>query len=226
MSKKILVIGSEERVTAFKHCFVNAPEFEIELSDGDEEEDFELYDLIADLNFDDDDENIEIYAGLKDKLILLSSVKQSLSEFVYKSDAKLKSKLFGINAIPAYLSSNTWEISAFRYPEYEAIEIFLQGSQATLHKVADRVGMFRPRIDFVLFNELASCLQEQISLQPEQGNELIEKYSNQIDTFGVTDVFETLMAMYEDTKLVKYCPCPFLKTKYLRDQTFLKKQKL
>lgn len=226
MSKKILVIGDEQRIKAFKACFEGTVGFEIEVSDGDEEEDFDLYDLIADLNFDDNDENMEIYADLKDKLILVGAVKQSLSESVYKINTKLKCKLFGINALPLYLASKQWEISAYRYPEYETLENFLGNNIIQIVKVADRVGMLRPRLDYVSMNETAACMQEQILIHQEGQDTVLHSYLENIDRHGVTDVFETLMALYEDTKEDRYKPSPLLKTRYLRNQAFIKKPKL
>lgn len=225
MSKKILLIGDEKRIDAFKNYLNKDDLYEIDISDGDEEEDYELYDLIADLNFDDNDENMEIYAGLKDKIVLVSSVKQSLSESIYKTDGKLKCKLFGINSIPAYINTGLWEISAYRYPEYVALEEFLSKSTIKIQKVLDRVGMLRPRLDFLLFNELALCLQEQVSLSHDPIDPIIENYVEAHDKYSTTDIFESLMAIYEDTKEERFHPCPFLKTKYLRNQSLIKRQK-
>lgn len=220
---KLLLIGEEARTNAFRGNIQNTDNFEIDLSDGDEEEDFEEYDVIVDLNLDDDDENMPIYAGLRDKIVIVSSTKQSLAESTYAASAKVKCKLFGINAMAYYLQDRKWEISAFRFNEYESLAPVLNLLQANMIQVADRVGMLRPRIDFVRFNELAFCMQEQIA----SGHD-IEKFFQDnpletIDQIGITDVFENLMAMYEDTKEGRFKPSPLLKTKYLRNQKFIKK---
>jgi 3-hydroxybutyryl-CoA dehydrogenase len=41
----------------------------------------------------------------------------------------------------------------------------------------------------------------------------------------VTAVFETLTAIYDDTRDERYKICPLLKTKYLRNETFYKVKK-
>jgi 3-hydroxybutyryl-CoA dehydrogenase len=41
----------------------------------------------------------------------------------------------------------------------------------------------------------------------------------------VTSVFETLAAIYEDTKDERYKICPLLKTKYLKGETFYREKK-
>jgi hypothetical protein len=47
-------------------------------------------------------------------------------------------------------------------------------------------------------------------------------YFRQIDTYQITPIFETLMAIYEDTKDVKFLPSQLLKKKYLRNHQLVK----
>lgn len=223
--QRILLIGDEKRIKTFRACIQDIPTFEIEISDGDEEEDFDTYQIIVDLNFDDNDENFPIYAGLKDQIILLSAAKQTLSEAIYKYDVKIKSKLFGINAIPHYIQTKHWEISAYRFPEYTALDSFLQTAKINWTKVADRVGMLRPRLDFIQYNELCNTLQEQIIIDPDIDQSMAANYLQNIENIGITDIFETLLALHDDTKEMKYYPGPFLKTRYLRNQPLVKKSK-
>ena len=220
---KLLLIGEESRTKAFRGNIQNSDGFEIDLSDGDEEEDFEEYDVIVDLNLDDDDENMPIYAGLRDKIVIVSSTKQSLAESIYSAGVKVKCKLFGINAMTYYLQDRKWEISAYRFNEYESLAPVISLLQANVLQVSDRVGMLRPRIDFVRFNELSFCIQEQIASSQDLEKFLSDNPMEMIDQIGITDVFENLMAMYEDTKEGRYKPSPLLKTKYLRNQKFIKK---
>lgn len=223
--QRILLIGDEKRINAFRHCIQDVSSYEIEISDGDEEEDFDTYQMIVDLNFDDNDENFPIYAGLKDQIVLLSAAKQSISEAIYKYDVKVKSKLFGINAIPHYLQFKLWEISAFRFPEYVALESFLKPASVQWFKVSDRVGLLRPRVDFIQYNELCNILQEQLLLDSDIEHALTHPYLQAIENIGITDIFETLLALYDDTKEIKYYPGSFLKTRYLRNQPLIKKSK-
>lgn len=221
--QKILIIG-EESVAQLLRTKLDNKGFEIEVSDGDEEEDFREYDILFDLNFDDDAENFPIYAGLRDKLIFLSTVKQSLSESSYIYPEKVRSKLFGINAIEFYLNSNSWELSAFRANEWVSAEQFMNKIGQKFISVDDRVGMWQPRRDFLAFNETIKLCEEGAILNYNSNPFILAEFEK-IDTVGVTDVFEVLMAIYEDTKEIKYMPCPLLKKKYLRNHLMVVKGK-
>ena len=216
--EKILIIGEENRSQLLRKK-LDTKSFEIEVSDGDDEEDFKEFDIIFDLNFDDDSENFPIYAGLRDKLIFLSSVKQSLSESAYIYPAKVRSHIFGINAIEHYLKTDIIELSAYRKNEWSKALDFMAKFDLKIIQVEDAVGMYRPRVDFLALNEKIKLLNENvISLE----SEFFQKEFQFIDQIGVTPIFEVLMAIYEDTKEVNYLPNPLLKKKYLRNHSFVK----
>ena len=216
--EKILIIGEENRSQLLRKK-LDTKSFEIEVSDGDDEEDFKEFDIIFDLNFDDDSENFPIYAGLRDKLIFLSSVKQSLSESAYIYPAKVRSHIFGINAIEHYLKTDIIELSAYRKNEWSKALDFMAKFDLKIIQVENAVGMYRPRADFLAINEKIKLLNEStIALE----SEFFQKEFQFIDQIGVTPIFEVLMSIYEDTKEVNYLPNPLLKKKYLRNHSFVK----
>lgn len=217
----ILIIGEETKAQFFK-SFWPESKYNVEISDGDLEEDFKEFDILFDLNFDDDTENFPVYAGLRDKIVVLSTVKMSLAEAAYTYPTKVRSKLYGINAIPHYLQSDIWEISTYRKHEWADIDSLIKAIDKKPMQVEDQVGMYRPRIDFLSMNEQIQLMTK--VLAKGQHEELISKELQRLDDIGVTEIFETLMAIYEDTKLMHYLPDPLLKTKYLRDHTFVNKK--
>lgn len=224
---KLLLAGNPDRTSVFRERFLAAdPKLEIEISDGDSDEDFENHDVIFDLNFDDDNSNLPIYAAMKDKLVFVSAAKQPLAEAVYQHDVKIKCKLFGINAIPAFVNDNAWEVSLYRKFENDDLQTFGQKIGLTFLSVEDRVGLIKPRVIFMIINEACYTLQE--------GTATIEDIDQSMklgtnhpfgpfewcDKIGITNVFETLNAIYEDTHDERYRICPLLKHKYLRNETF------
>jgi hypothetical protein len=216
--ERILIIGEENRANLLRKK-LESNHWEIDISDGDDDEDFKDFDIIFDLHFDDDSENFPIYAGLRDKLIFLSAVKQSLSESAYIYPAKVRSRIFGINAMEHYLNTEYIEISAFRRNEWNFAQEFIGKTNFKLIQTEDAVGMYRPSVDFLAINEMISLLNENmVSLE----HEYFQKEFQYIDQIGVTAIFEVLMAKYEDTKNKAYLPCALLKRKYLRNHNFVK----
>ena len=137
---------------------------------------------------------------------------------------------FGINAIPGFLSSAKWEISLYRKFETPELEKLTKTLGIDFLPVEDRVGMVKPRIIFMIINEACYTLQEgTASIEDiDMGMKLGTNYPygpfEWCDKIGITSVFETLAALYEDTKDERYKICPLLKTKYLRNETFYRKK--
>ncbi|MFN8277024.1 MAG: 3-hydroxyacyl-CoA dehydrogenase family protein [Chitinophagales bacterium] len=230
---KILLIGEPDRAAAMRSRLAINDRMEVDFSDGDEEEDFDAYDVLFDLNFDDDPSNLPLYAALKDTPVFVSAVKLSLAEAVYSADVKVKCQLFGINALPEFIANPVWELSSYRKFELSDAEKLLGGLGVTFLPVEDRVGLVKARILFMIINEAAYTVQEKTaSIEDiDQAMKLGTNYPfgplEWCDKIGISAVFETLAALYEDTKDERYVICPLLKTKYLRNETFyrIKKEK-
>jgi 3-hydroxybutyryl-CoA dehydrogenase len=226
---KILLAGDEQRAAELRQRLSAIEGLEIDYSDGDEEEDYDQYDVVFDLNFDDDPSNLSAYAGLREKPVFVNAVKLQLSEAVYTIGTKIKCRLFGFNALPTFVGQPKWEISLFRKFETPELDKLTQKLGIDYLPVEDRVGMVKPRVIFMIINEACYTLQEgtasieDIDMAMKLGTNYPFGPFEWCDKIGVTNVFEGLAAMYEDTKDERYKICPLLKTKYLRNETFYKK---
>lgn len=226
---KILIIGEEIRYRELHARLAPLSDVEIEFSDGDEEEDFGDYDVIFDLNLDDDPSNLSIYASLKDVPVFVNAVKLTLNEMVYATGSKIRCQLFGINALPTFLSQSIWEVSLYRKFHTPELTALLKKFNLGFLSVEDRIGLVKPRIIFMIINEACYTLQEgtasieDIDTSMKLGTNYPFGPFEWCDKIGITSVFESLVSLYEDTKDERYKICPLLKTKYLRNETFYKK---
>jgi 3-hydroxybutyryl-CoA dehydrogenase len=226
---KVLIIGEEIRYRELHARLAPLSDLEIEFSDGDEEEDFGDYDVIFDLNLDDDPSNLSIYANLKDVPVFVNAVKLTLNEMVYATGSKIRCQLFGINALPTFLSQTTWEISLYRKFLMPELSALMKKIKLDFLPVEDRIGLVKPRIIFMIINEACYTLQEgtasiaDIDTSMKLGTNYPYGPFEWCDRIGITSVFESLASLYEDTKDERYKICPLLKTKYLRNETFYKK---
>lgn len=228
---KILITGEEQRAAELRAKLSGNTALEIDYTDGDDEEDYSEYDAIFDLNFDDDYSNLEIYAGLKETPVFVNAVKTSLNEAVYATGSKIRCRLYGINALPGFSTQPTWEISLLRRFETPELDKVTKQLGINYLPVEDRVGMVKPRVIFMIINEACYTLQEgtatieDIDTSMKLGTNYPFGPFEWCDKIGITPVFETLAALYEDTKDERYKVCPLLKTKYLRNETFYRKSK-
>lgn len=228
---KILVTGEETRVAELRSRLSEVPDLEMDFTDGDEEEDFKDYDCIFDLNFDDDPANLPVYASLRDKPVFVNAVKLSLDEVIYAANARVKCMLFGMNALPTFIGQDKWEVSIYRKFQMPGLDSVMNKLNISYSPVEDRAGMVKPRVIFMLINEACFTLQEgtatieHIDLAMKLGTNYPYGPFEWCDKIGVTSVFETLSAIYDDTRDERYKICPLLKTKYLRNETFYRQEK-
>jgi len=227
---KILVTGEEIRAAELRERLSGVKDLELDYSDGDDEEDYKEYDCIFDLNFDDDPSNLPVYAALRDKPVFVNAVKLSLNEAAYAMDAKMKCMLYGMNGLPTFIQQSTWEISLYRKFQAPELEKLMNALGIVFVPVEDRIGLVKPRVIFMVINEACFTLQEGTATiaDIDQAMKLGTNYPygpfEWCDKVGITPVFETLAALFEDTKDERYKICPLLKTKYLRNETFYREK--
>jgi 3-hydroxybutyryl-CoA dehydrogenase len=223
---RILITGEKKRADEFRTRLLPVKDIEIDFTDGDEDEDYKDYDAIFDFNFDDNPEALAHYASLKDMPVFVSAAKLSLAEAVYATDTKIKCRLFGFNALPGFMEQSLWEISLFRKFETPELEKIMSRLQISFLPVEDRIGLVKPRIIFMIINEACYTLQEgtasieDIDTSMKLGTNYPYGPLEWCDKIGIENVFETLAALYEDTKDERYKICPLLKTKYLKGESF------
>ncbi len=223
---RILITGEKKRADEFRTRLLPVKDIEIDFTDGDEDEDYKDYDAIFDFNFDDNPEALPHYASLKEMPVFVSAVKLSLAEAVYATDTKIKYRLFGFNALPGFMDQSLWEVSLFRKFETPELEKIMNHLQISFLPVEDRIGLVKPRIIFMIINEACYTLQEgtasieDIDTSMKLGTNYPYGPFEWCDKIGIENVFETLAALYEDTKDERYKICPLLKTKYLKGETF------
>jgi 3-hydroxybutyryl-CoA dehydrogenase len=178
------------------------------------------FDLIFDLNFDDDASSLADYALLDaSSLLLLSSVKIQLESVLPKS---LWPITIGINALPSFLKRDALEYCTI---SNEITDDKLGNLPwKSLNKVDSRVGMISPRVVCMIINEAYFTLQEgtanrnDIDLGMKLGTAYPHGPFEWCDIVGVKDVYEVLNALYLDTHDDRYKICSLLKTQYLKNQ--------
>ncbi|MGZ5304094.1 MAG: 3-hydroxyacyl-CoA dehydrogenase family protein, partial [Bacteroidia bacterium] len=185
--------------------------------------DFKKYDAVFDLNLDENPENLEAYISLTGKIVVASAVKKQLTEIASYFVNDVQCVLAGINALPTFLSRSKAEVSAYMDSDKNALGAFFQSLGWEYHFVNDRVGMVSPRIVCMIINEAFYTLQEgtataeDIDESMKLGTNYPKGPFQWANEMGIKAVYETLDALYLDTRDERYKICPMLKTAYLRE---------
>jgi 3-hydroxybutyryl-CoA dehydrogenase len=214
---KILVVGKEQSFTEVKSKWndqfdlVHSFNFHntIKITE---------YDYIFDFSIDEAPEIIEQYAQLNDTIIFINTVKITLSElrFTY---GEWTNEIYGFNGLPTFFNRPILEISSFngKYSDHISSEL-----NTEIILVDDRIGLVTPRIILMIINEAFFTVQEgtaskgDIDLGMKLGTNYPYGPFEWCKKIGLQNVFETLEAIFDDTKDERYKIAPLLKKEYLQ----------
>jgi len=216
----ILVVGSPEQHMAFQTKFTAEHNYEYAqgLSHGT---DLSGFDLVFDFTIGDQPEQMELYTAWENLSVFVNAPKISLGELAYYQE-EMECTLFGFNGLPTFLERDILEASLLNDDDEPKLREIAEALATDLEIVADRVGMVTPRIIFMIINEAYYTLQEGTATKAaiDQGMKLGTNYPHGpfewCQLIGLEHVYETLEALYEDTKEERYKICPLLKQDYLK----------
>lgn len=224
---KILARGSKNRLQELKNKLASV---NCELTCIDDTDlltaNVRNFDVIFDLKFDEKPGQLKYYASLKDKPVFVCAVKQQLAAAAFDFGYKVQCKLFGINALPTFINRQMTEVSLLHSSDLPVLESTMQQLGFSYNLVNDRVGMVSPRILFMIINEACYTLQEgtatkeDIDISMQLGTAYPMGPFKWADAIGINHIYQTLEAVYNDTKDERYKICPLLKTKYLKGESF------
>jgi 3-hydroxybutyryl-CoA dehydrogenase len=184
------------------------------------------FDLIFDLDFDTEQKNLQDYAALNNKPVIVSAVKKQLADSTHDFQNNIHCHLIGMNLLPGFINRKLIELSLLKMESSQAVEQLAVKLDWNIRIVEDRVGMVTPRVIFMLINEACYTLQEgtasikDIDTAMKLGTNYPYGPFEWADKIGINEIYETLIAIYEDTKDERYKICPLLKTKYLKEEKF------
>ncbi len=180
-------------------------------------ETFGNYDIVFDLNFDDNTTRLDWYLEAPyETLFILSSALIEIQSL--KTDLSLSNNIFGMNCIPSFIHRKVKEISYRNEAQKLLIPLLAQKLGWEIVSVKDRVGMVTPRILFMIMNEAYYTLQEGTASKTDidTGMKLGTNYPfgpfEWCDKIGIKTVVKMLENIYDDTKDERYKICSLLKS--------------
>ena len=182
----------------------------------------DAYDVIFDLDFDDTPEQIGLYMEVQNAIIVVGAVKVQLEELYAEAGSRPQCTIVGMNTLPTFINRSLVEFCATHdNDEAIAADVFKKlGLESRC--VKSRVGLVTPRIVCMIINEAYYTVQEgtasreDIDLGMKLGTAYPKGPFEWSQEIGIDHVYETLEALYQDTKDERYKICPLLKTEYLQ----------
>ncbi len=186
------------------------PEEDVEEFETDE------YDIVFDLNFDEDENSVTSYIFNEGQIVIACAVKRSLAQLVGPWETDLECKVFGINALPTFLDRPKLEMSMLDRADHMVLEATMKTLGLDYELVEDQVGMVAPRVVCMIINEAAFVLGEGTA-EVEAVDQAMKLGTNYpkgpfewCDQIGVYNVVEVLEALQKHTGDGKYKIAPAL----------------
>ncbi|MCH8319190.1 MAG: 3-hydroxyacyl-CoA dehydrogenase [Bacteroidetes bacterium] len=235
---EILVVGEQNSLDEFREKFISKHSYTFIGIEELTKDVVRNIEVVFDFTLENNPESIKLYLSAHKKLILfVNSVKTSLTEiypqYLDSKDSKSKIQnpkseihLFGFNGLPTMVNRTVLEVSIPDEKNADILDRVCRDLGTEYLVVKDRIGMVTPRVVCMIINEACYTLQEGTAsiADIDQGMKLGTNYPygpfQWADMIGVKNVYETLKAIYEDTKEERYKICPLLKEKYLKKECF------
>jgi 3-hydroxybutyryl-CoA dehydrogenase len=188
------------------------------------------FDVFVDLDFDNQPMRIQQYSLNSQTIFVLGAVKCSLEQSIKLGGSHLTQtkssgfKAIGINNLCSFIERNTLELTnPFELDPGRLSQIASALGYAQIEVVNSRVGLITPRVVCMIINEAFYTVQEGTATENDidQAMKLGTNYPlgpfEWCNKIGLSDVYETLEALYQDTHDERYKICSLLKQRYLRN---------
>lgn len=186
------------------------------------------FDLVIDLNLDENPTNLLDYADVGGLVVLGCAVKHSLASITRDTYSGLACRVIGINALPTMLARPIVEVSLLDPEDKPVLDKLMYELDWKFELVDDRVGMVTPRVICMIINEACFLVGEGTSdIQGvDQAMKLGTNYPmgpfEWADAMGISNVYAVLHSLGADTGEEKYKIAPLLRKQFLRDKPFYK----
>lgn len=180
------------------------------------------FDLIIDLNLDDNPDNLQHYLQLKNKPVIGCAVKRQLTAMVAEHGKWPECTLIGMNLLPTFINRELKETTLINGKDEKALDETMNNLKWDYRLVEDRVGMATPRIILMIINEAFFTYQEGTASIEDIDQSMKSGTNYPLGPFewsqkiGLKNVYESLKAIYDDTLDERYKISPALKTAYLK----------
>lgn len=154
--------------------------------------------------------------------VFLNTIKVSLAKLFHGHPIGNRELRFGFCGLPTLFNRSVLEVSLNDGAQERSLNELCSKLGSAFQIVDDRVGLITPRVICMIINEAYYTVQEKtasredIDVAMKLGTNYPFGPFEWCRRIGIKDVYETLDAVYADTKDERYKICPLLKTEYLR----------
>jgi len=220
---QVLVLSAPEIATEFRQKFPDLDNAVFINSYDELEKHLPQTQVVFDFLLPEEPARLEFYARREDLVVFCNAVKIQLISMAQHVN-KVSCHLIGFNGLPTMINRQFLEVSLLHAHSVTRLEGICRELGTEYLVVEDRVGLVTPRVICMIINEAFYTLQEgtanmrDIDLGMKLGTNYPFGPFEWSEKLGLKNVYETLDAVYQDTRDERYKICPLLKTTYLRQK--------
>jgi 3-hydroxybutyryl-CoA dehydrogenase len=217
----ILIIGSDSNYQEARLKFGTALKYVHARNHSEAKKSLASMQVVFDFALVNDPHNITLYEDHPTLTVFVDTSKISLMDIAARNKHKIRFPFFGFCGLATFLNRSMLEVSLYEDQHKEKLKEVCGELNTPYGIVADRVGLATPRIVCMIINEAYYTVQEgtatreDIDLAMKLGTNYPYGPFEWASRIGITNVFELLQAVYDDTKDERYKICPLLKKEQL-----------
>lgn len=185
--------------------------------------DLSIFDLVFDLNFDDHPEDIIHYEGHSFLMLVVGAAKYNLQAIIAGRNKDVLPSLIGMNTWPTCINRGILEWTVTSNQDQIKAQKLADNLGWEVSFVADKIGMVTPRVLAMIINEAFFTIEDRTATVEDIDNAMKLgtnypfgpfEWANKI---GISEIYQTLDAIFNNTGDPRYRICPTLKTYYLKN---------
>jgi 3-hydroxybutyryl-CoA dehydrogenase len=206
----ILIIGNEGDVEECKLKFGMTHTFIQVRNHTEAVQYFLISDVVFDFIIEANLEKIEIYVGANTVPVFFNTAKLTLRKIRSASAQPLAFPFFGFNGLPTLVNRPVLEVSLLKKEDHSALQLICSQLTTDFLMVEDSVGLITPRVICMIINEAyltaeeGTATREDIDMAMKLGTNYPFGPFEWSARIGLKNVYEILMAVYQETKDDRY----------------------
>jgi 3-hydroxybutyryl-CoA dehydrogenase len=213
---KILVVGDAQHYSALQlKGGLNGHEIQ-QVSTLDRIVSLADYQLVIDLDFDDQQQHAAVYAKYPNIPILAGIVKTSLATVMNNYAFSQGFNLIGCNWLPGFTEMPVTEVSLMDEEQLPVLKDIMEQLGWQYEVVKDSVGMVTPRVVCMIINEAYMAAEEEIASRADINTAMRLGTNYPLGPFewsekiGIRHVYDVLSSVYAATGNERYQVSPLL----------------
>lgn len=216
----ILVVGTESELNECRQKFGNAHQITLAAHHRAVPTLLASADVVFDFLLAYAPEEVALYQHSK-AIVFVDATTISLLQLGTTLQQQIHFTWFGFCGLPTFVNREGWEVTLYQQRDKDVLARISAALSVYYRIVDDRVGLVMPRIICMIINEAYFTVQEgtatrqDIDLAMKLGTNYPYGPFEWAQLIGVSNVYEVLNAVYNDTHDERYRICPLLKKEYL-----------